>query len=410
MLKVVFLLLGGLLMSPQGLSAHEENHVERVNTEEGMRMVVSVGEETHKYGDTHHSFHPSGRLQELDGFIVLDGHVTFNDGVNRHQYGYVIYFDASGNELKKEIYDSKEGSSVEGVFALHDGHMIAVSKADGEEQSDYYETRLFMKQGAGLVHEETLPFVVRQFEQRESFVRLRGDDTSSQSERVITSVHSGIKDEDGIYGFKDDQSLPFTLYILGEGMLNDQKETGLVDIDYPGHYRFDNGKVTDTFTLHADIQGVSEGAIYTEPFTVTVDEGHTFLNHSLYVNEQMIDEIGHHTLRVEGVGNYEKTVDFTLKSNLNGIQDGGHYQSERTLTFNGEGYLDNHRINSGITIDECGEYHLTIEGANGYSETYAFTVAMESMQEASLFTMERSIALGSVSMLAIGLVVYKIRK
>ncbi|MFW6318927.1 MAG: hypothetical protein ACOC1L_01950, partial [Bacillota bacterium] len=71
---------------------------------------------------------------------------------------------------------------------------------------------------------------------------------------------------------------------------------------------------------------------------------------------------------------YEKRIDFTVLSSVSGVYNNQIYDSKRTLTFNGVGYLNNTYIETGHTVNKPGIYTLDILGDNDYRETLQFEI------------------------------------
>lgn len=409
MLKVVFLFLALLAWPASTLAAGspaetDENTAQRVQTDSGFVMEVQVGEQRHHYDTEAFSYYPN-TMREVEGYHVVVGRVQNTqkgEASDARQLSFVIYFDSQGNEISKQYYDDAYVSDIRDAFELKDGHVLVLQESSDSEQSAFLRTRFILKDGLGIVDEHIESVQYRTLDHVHDFLYLHGTDEDSDALKGLHSIHQGLIESEGIYGISESErkDIPFSAYILGEGTLNNQSKSGRVFIDYPGHYVFENTEGSTSFTLDATYDGVTQGAVYHEPVYVEIDKGHAFLNHDLYVSGKPIDDVGTHRLRIEGVGDYEKIVDFTITSNIQGVEDAGFYTEPRTITFNGEGYLDNHKVNSGLVIDESGEYTLSIEGVGNHVETYEFSVDIDADPQ-SMFTPQRAM-IGGAAMLVCG--------
>lgn len=167
---------------------------------------------------------------------------------------------------------------------------------------------------------------------------------------------------------------------VGVGLLGGVSVVNQISIDYPGHYVFEYEDYTYRFTVHPTVSGVSDGMKTADPVRIEYSDGLAFLNHDLYVSGTRIDTPGYHTLSIEGDNNYVHQVRFTITGNIEGVYDGRSYDEARTITFQGNGYLNNRFIESGISVEEAGHYTLRIEGVNGYTEVIHFEILEPSIE------------------------------
>ncbi len=177
-------------------------------------------------------------------------------------------------------------------------------------------------------------------------------------------------------------------------------------VDYPGHYTFSRTGQIRAFTVHPGIEGVESQGVYHEPIAVHVDAGHLFLNDDAYKNGELIVEVGHHKLRVEGLNGYEKTVNFTLSSGFEDLENYGVYDEPITLDFRGDGKLNGTAIASGTILEDSGDYSLVITGVNDYQETHHFTLDIEEPDSRAAFV-RLEIAVVGVLLATLGIVVVK---
>jgi hypothetical protein len=122
------------------------------------------------------------------------------------------------------------------------------------------------------------------------------------------------------------------------------------------------------------IEGVVEGETYTGKATPVILGGTSIsLNGQTYDGNE-ITEPGDHTLTIYGVNEYEFNIHFSVSlevSNVDNVQYGNPIAptfSGGSATLNGEAFLP------GTEISEVGNYELIINGVNGFSETFNFSI------------------------------------
>ncbi|PAT01524.1 hypothetical protein CI105_06470 [Candidatus Izimaplasma bacterium ZiA1] len=197
------------------------------------------------------------------------------------------------------------------------------------------------------------------------------------------------------------------ILVLNPVTLNNEVIYDSILIDYPGHYEIMINNATHTFDVEALIEGVIANSIVKEPIIVTYNKGQVFLNDDLYLSGTIIEEPGFYQLIVNGINDYQKIIEFTIKPEVNGIINNTVYKEPITLDFNGEGYLNNQFIESGFYVENEGEYLLKIKGVNGYLENYYFQIISEENQTSimDIITKYDIYVLGTVVL--IGIVILK---
>ena len=182
--------------------------------------------------------------------------------------------------------------------------------------------------------------------------------------------------KDDLFGVEPFGEYVESVYIdfINTVLIDQERHTNGAYIDYPGHYTLTFDETDLTFIVHPKVVGVKEGHVSHQPLSVHISNGQVFLNDQAYKSGDLIDQVGHHTLKILGINNYEKKLNFVMTSGLEGILNHQLYSTSRTLVFNGEGYLNHQPIKSGITLTEEGMYSLDIYGINGYYENYQFQI------------------------------------
>ena len=138
----------------------------------------------------------------------------------------------------------------------------------------------------------------------------------------------------------------------------------------------------DDFHLHPNIEGVENGASYNGSIAPEVD-GELELNGQIYTSGDAIREFGNHILMIYGENEYEKTVEFELYPEFDGISDGEAYytlvelsvNTERpfggTFTLNGTAFSE---FNEPTVIDTVGSNVFEYETNDGFSGELRFEI------------------------------------
>lgn len=90
-------------------------------------------------------------------------------------------------------------------------------------------------------------------------------------------------------------------------------------------------------------------------------------------SEYMI--VGKHYLTVEGLNGYSKQYEFTINDKVYGLENGGTYEYLSIVCDNVQKLtLNTVEIESGHLVTNVGSYILIVEGTNGYVNSYSFTI------------------------------------
>ncbi len=170
--------------------------------------------------------------------------------------------------------------------------------------------------------------------------------------------------------FIDQVSIEF----INSGLLNNEIVENGVKIDYPGNYKFVYNNSEYNFVVKPIVSGVEDDKTYTEGITPSVSAGNIMLNNDVFVSGTLISIPGNYELIIRGINGFAETYSFTIISDMSGIINNNTYLEPVTITFNGEGYLNNQFVESPIDVSEKGDYILKIKGENNYLETYYFEI------------------------------------
>ena len=130
-----------------------------------------------------------------------------------------------------------------------------------------------------------------------------------------------------------------------------------------------------TFYIFPLISGVENGAVYEGSATPTIEWNNLLLDGKAYVSGTSITEVGHHTLTVANLNGYNYEITFTVKEVWENIEADGNYEySVAPVTNNGTLYLDGNAFTNGTTIYSVGHHTIKLIGANGYESEITFTI------------------------------------
>lgn len=99
-----------------------------------------------------------------------------------------------------------------------------------------------------------------------------------------------------------------------------------------------------------------------------------YIDNYEYQIETAFGVIGNHTLKVEGINEYEREYSFTIQEDYDLVEN-KTYVGEFSLDYYGvQVLIDSVPYNSGKVYRNIGHHILTIVGANGYTNKYNFTL------------------------------------
>ena len=155
---------------------------------------------------------------------------------------------------------------------------------------------------------------------------------------------------------------------------------------------YHNNDFIDTYkiTIEPTIAGVDDGQVYTKSLTPNINAENMTLNGVEYNNEP-ITNCGYYTLIINGTNGYQKTLNFTIDTIVDGVENNGIYEGSVTPTFTkGTATLNGEPYTSGETITTPGVHNLVITGENGYSVSLSFEVVLldKNIQNGGIYTGE----------------------
>ena len=316
----------------------------------------------------------NGVIKTDDDYIVYgSNHVTGNPTYYDSMF---IVIDELGNILHQVTIDFDDLEEIVGAYYINDTLIIHTEQSIEFERDYEYGTNYFSSYDQSYNFIETI-------EIRPEILK-----TSSNDNYVLLNYEYkgdydvGIKDDlsivlpNDIIDITNQEIFINEVFIdfLNDASLNNETIENGVYLDYPGIYKLEYNNSEYNFIIKPIISGVEDNKYYTEGISPTISAGNVILNNDLFISGTEISDPGNYELTVNGINNYTETYNFTITSNMEGITNNHTYFNPVSLSFNGEGYLNNQFINSPIDVSEVGEYILKIRGENNYLETYYFKI------------------------------------
>ncbi len=165
----------------------------------------------------------------------------------------------------------------------------------------------------------------------------------------------------------------------------DKSYAGYQDINYNIDVFYQGQRipfnVTRRITVEPIINNIEDGGIYEDNIKVTFDGGIASLNGKDYESGSEIKQIGNNSLIIYGMNDYSKTVNFQVIPSLN---DGEVFYDTYTPNINASSMMLNGQPFYNDEITEIGNHTLTINGLNEYTQTIHFQI-IPSLNDGEVF-------------------------
>ena len=315
-------------------------------------------------------------MTEINGQHIFYGYLHRKDG-DTYYDPFLLVLDNEGNEVFLETTDRGDLEAVHKVFELDNLIIVHYRKDTDDEFKDMvFDENIFevYDYNYNLLDTMTNTDYYHKTEVTDSLYVYTLDVYPTYEGGITSGLDivyaNDVLDIPTDHIFTGEVNIPF----VNEALLNGEiVENGIV-IDYPGNYELLYNDFNYEFQVDPIVTGVEDEKVYTDPVLPSVSMGNVYLNSDLYVSGDEIQRPGYYTLEIVGLNNYNKTIDFTITSNINGVMNNQVYQDEVEITFEGDGYLNNAYVESPLIVSDPGEYLLKIEGENSYLETYFFEI------------------------------------
>lgn len=199
-------------------------------------------------------------------------------------------------------------------------------------------------------------------------------DYSFHSLATLDAIINGVANNQTYYGSVSPNVANGDLYINGEQCVNGNP------ITMPGTYNLsargvNNYQKNIAFNLEPNISGVANDGNYDSSVIPVVSGGTLTLDGNTYTSGTEIVEPGNHTLVINGVNDYSKTITFTVNLIDSGIKNGDTFIDSASYTYSGGSVtLDGNAYISGATISEIGNHAIVVNGSSGFNKTINFTI------------------------------------
>ena len=327
--------------------------------------------------DSNESYLINGVI-ETDELFILYGsnHVTGNDTY----YDSVFFIvDRLGNLVTYITTDFGDLEEITGAYVINDILIFHTIKSTDNEIEFVFENNYFSAYNLSynLVDTIEIGSIIMEITSNDNYILFNYD---------YDDVYDGaIRDDLSILLPSDiveiaEQEIFFgdvMIEFLNQASLNNEIVENGVYIDYPGNYQLQHSNAEYNFIVKPYVLGIENNKSYNESVTPTISSGNVMLNNDVYISGTEISAPGNYELTINGINNYLETYDFTIVSNMTGITNNHTYLDPVTISFTGEGYLNNQFIDSPVDVYETGEYILKIKGENNYLETYYFQIDEE---------------------------------
>jgi hypothetical protein len=311
---------------------------------------------------------------EINDFRVEAGMV--NDHLSTD--GYLNIFSLSTNDLIKEvIFDSGENDNFRYLADVGEEYFLVVNEVyahkNFEEGMLYHKTIILKYNFEGeLVNTLVLAEKPQGYMNINKVLIIQLANKNLYIDSNLSLLNDmGIRD---IYKGEFDVEYRGTMIINGE-------ISELGSINYPGNYdiviRDKYGEYEFSFLIEADYKftGEKQDGLYLGPVTI-YSFGELYVNNEIYSPGTPIDTVGNNILVIKGLGSYEETIEFTIKSDIT-IFDGDNYidlnnsfvcdYPIRIFSDALHMEIDNESYNSEL-IDSPGRYELKVFGIGDYEE------------------------------------------
>ena len=319
----------------------------------------------------------NGIEQINDNFILFgSAHITGNPTYYDAMY---LVLDSDGTFIKKESIDYGDLEEVKGVYLIDNILIFHTVKSHDNgisfETLENYFTSYDLKYKS--IDEMSIGSEIKKLSSDNSYIYFNYD--------FDYLVDGAIRDDltilfpDELIDITNNEVFIESVNIefLNQGILNGETTSNSIFIDYPGNYKFLYMNAEYNFVVKPTISGIEDNMIYTSSVTPIISSGNVLVNNDAYISGTVIDEPGNYELTVNGVNGYIETYTFTITSDMEGIINNHTYLESLEVTFNGEGYLNNQFVSSPLEVNNIGDYILKIRGENNYLETYYFNISAD---------------------------------
>ncbi len=310
--------------------------------------------------------------------IIVYG-FTINRPLREHK-AFILFLNLEGQVLRHDIFDDADLLEFVNHYILDDNLILRMRESEGsddERNSTTEEIRNhFIRYDDTLTtfQKESIDSVLKVIDESEDKLLMKPTYDVPYSFGIDAELN--LYEPNIIYGAKDKDTFTgsVSLFTLNEATLDGEVVSHHFDITYPGYHHIKTSTNDITITLHPENTTIEENQTYDAPLTLEGIKGRLILNGRVIAQGETIIDPGNYSLSIEGTNGYEKRLNFVVLSSVSGVYNNHIYDTKRTLSFNGVGYLNNTYIETGYTVNKPGLYTLDILGENDYRETLQFEI------------------------------------
>ena len=130
------------------------------------------------------------------------------------------------------------------------------------------------------------------------------------------------------------------------------------------------------FTVHPVINDIEDNKIYEGSVTPNIEGGQITLDDAYYDGNTEINEPGKHIIKISGVNDYSKVLNFDIEPKIVGLNEYNDGVLSVKLNISGGKFIvDDENYSNGEEITNVGNHKLTIFGINDYKKVIDFTVS-----------------------------------
>ncbi|MFW5838452.1 MAG: hypothetical protein ACOCU1_00805 [Bacillota bacterium] len=365
-----------LLVSPQSVSMQSKSHDSiKTEVEKGEITIIYEGDNrftTHvSTGD--YTYYVNQTLRNNDTTIVYG--FTIDKPLREH-HAFILFLNSDGEIIRHDVFEDIKLAEFIEHYQFENSLIFRMRESIEEEYSTKEVKNHFFRyeDNFATYQTETIDSEIKVIDVVEDKLVMK--QAYNEPYAYGLDVDLTRYETEKIYGASDKDSFEesVTVFTLNEATIDGETFSHHHEITYPGHHHIKTELSELTVTVHPKIDDIENNMTYDAPVSLDTLQGRLVLNGQVLASGETISDPGNYTLVIEGANGYEKRIDFTVLSSVSGVYNNQIYDSKRTLTFNGVGYLNNTYIETGHTVNKPGIYTLDILGDNDYRETLQFEI------------------------------------
>ena len=327
------------------------------------QFTHQLGDDTRKYSLNHAWVHGDDFL--IEGYTLHHATRTYDP--------FFVVIHKDGTLTVNALLESPLQQDLIGAYPLTDGYLLHMRESIENGHGDFQ----FAHDTLHILGEDESPL-----EFTEKITDIEAVDSGYlvyfefQDTADILVRHSQEILQDGAFaGIASGATYTdqVTIHFAGEANLNGQLIKGPKTLVTPGKYTWTHGESVVNFTLDPAVSGIEANAIKSSDVRIDYTYGQGMLNGEYYAPGEVIEGPGDYVFGIYDA-NYAFEIPFKINARVDGVEHLKTYDGPVTITYQGEGYLNNEFLDSGSEVSDPGAHTLKVFGANGYLETIQFKI------------------------------------